>query len=703
MVQYMVVIFIISYNLKERIGLKKRLLAAALCIFMISPSAIAKNNTLILCAMETQYISINGALKTTDVAPFIYDETTYLPIRAVTEAFGAEVDYNFENQTITVAMNGQSCVFNVSEGLNYGDRVYLPARRMVEALSFTIDWYDGLVAISDEATNLSDANVVSAKSRLKYMGHGDRKYDYTVVFSKDGGLFTSAFKLGLGTRMPDAEIHYTLDGSEPTLNSPVYSEPIEIKDRTFEENAISNIRTADEDFITPRSKILKGTVVKAKAFDKSGNSTATAVNSYFIAKNIFTRYKLPIVSVVTPQENLFDESTGIYTPQNCANKGSDWERDAYIEMFDKDGQKVISQTAGLRINGAFTRKYQQKSLRVYARENPDFANGKEKKFKYDFFNGKAVDNNGDAIDSYKSIILKNAGDDWYNYFIRDMMCQKIAEPLNVDTLAGQHAIVFINGEYWGVHEIRERYSDNYFKSHYNLFDTIDAAMVEISDDRDRADLSEGEESDLQDFNEKFYFVINNDMSVSENYEQALEYFDIDNLIDFYAVNIYFENTDWPFNNIKIWKNKNPENAVDGRWRWVLSDMDGTFESLENNVIYTSSIGEEALKRWKNDKTGALGYLLEDEPCLMQKFVASLLKNEDFRTQFETRYRECIEQYFSYDTISPIMDELTGILEPLRAEHRKRYPNSWNAPSYTPLYQYALSRQKSALEEIERYF
>lgn len=648
-------------------------------------------------------MSVNGEIKMTDAAPFIYDSTTYLPIRAVSEGFGAEVIYDETDYTVTVILDGKSTVLNASEGINFNDRIYLPARKLVESFGFTIDWYDGLVAVSDNGVVLEDATIIKAKSDLKYIGHKDRMVDYSISFSEPAGLYTDDFKLQLTTDMPDAVIHYTIDGSEPTESSPVYSGSIDIKDRTFDDNTISKIRTADEDFIAPLSKIFKGTTIKAKAFDSNGNSSKTAVSSYFVAKNIFTRYGVTVVSITTPQENLFDSSTGIYVPPNYTNKGSDWEREAYMEVFDTDGSLAVSQTVGLRINGAFTRKYQQKSLRVYARENTGYTNGDSKKFSYDFFNSAVTDSSGDTVDSYKVILLKNSGDDWYNYFIRDALVQQIAKPLNVDISEYTPAVVFINGEYWGVHEIRERYDDNYFKSHYNLSSTADVAMIEISDDRDRADLSEGEDSDLQEFNEEFSFVVDNDMSVSENYLKACTFFDMDNLIDYYAVNIYFENNDWPFNNIKVWKNKNPENEIDSRWRWVLSDLDGTFENLENNVLYTGSIGRNALARWESDKTGALGYLLEDEPCLMQKFITSLLKNDEFREKFKTRYIECIENYFTYETISPILESMTKTLAPLRAEHRLRYPNSWNMPNYTQLIMFANTRQTSAMQEIKNYF
>lgn len=684
--------------------MKKFLSALLISSMLSSASAFAQSSgTLIMFAMESNRMSVNGEIKTTDVAPFLYDSTTYLPIRAISEGFGAEVIYDGKANTVTVIFNNTQNIFNISDGINYKSRVYLPARRIMEAFGLKIEWYDGLIAISDSGEELNSASVIKAKSDLRYIGHKDRKFDYNITFSKPSGFYTDDFSLQLSTEMPDAKIYYTTDGSEPTVNSLVYSGSIEIKDRTFDDNTISMIPTAEEDFCTPSGKIFKATTIKAKAINLNGNSTPTVVNSYFVAKNIFTRYNVHVISITTPEQNLFDTSTGIYIPPNYTNKGSEWERDAYMEVFDPDGNCMLSQTVGLRINGAFTRKYQQKSFRVYARENSEYRNGTKKKFKYDFFNGASVDSSDEIIDSYKTIILRNAGDDWYNYFVRDGIVQRIAKPLNVDTTSYNLSVVFINGEYWGVHEIRERYDDDYFKSHYNLASSSDVAMIEISEDRNKADLSDGEEADLLEFNEEFSFVTDNDMSVSENYQKACSFFDIDNLIDYYSLNIYFENNDWPFNNIKIWKNKNPQNSIDTRWRWAVSDMDGTFENLEDNVIYTGWIGEAALKRWQEDKTGAMGYLLEDESCLMQRFICSLLKNDEFREKFQARYRECIENYFSYDKISPIIEDMTNSIAPLRSEHRQRYRNSWNMPTYTQLFMYANSRPAKALAELENYF
>lgn len=683
--------------------MQKGMIAALLLCTMFSPQSLKKDSVVVLCAAETQYISVNDTVSELKEKPFVYNNVTYLPVRGVAEALGAKIGYSEAKKSITASVGNQEITIDSSGSLNMESRTYLPARKLAEQFGLQVEWYEGLIALSNKGTSLSPSDIAHAKEDLKFTEYTDRKFEYAPDFSKDAGLYTEPVTLTLSSKIKDAVIRYTVDGSEPTASSYLYTGPIKIQDRTWEKNALSDIRTTDENFVPPKSQYFKGTTIKAKAFDKNGNSTATSVHSYFIANDIFERYRVPVISITVPSGSLFDGENGIYVPPNYYNKGSEWERNAYMEVFDTSGNEVVSQTVGLRIHGGFTRIYQQKSMRVYARENVSLKNGGEKKFKYDFFNGKAVDSSGKAIKSYKAILLKNAGDDWYNYFIRDMLCQKIAAPLHVDTIAGQPSVVFINGEYWGVHEIRERYDDNYFKSHYDLADSADVAMVEISDDRDHADLSEGEDSDLQDFKDKFNFVANNDMSVWENYEKACGYFDIDNLIDYYAINVYFENTDWPFNNIKIWKNKNPENKVDGRWRWALSDMDGTFENLRYHVSDTGSAGGAALWRWSRGEAGTLGYLLEDEPCLMQRFMVSMLKNDDFRHKFESRYRECIDNYFSYDAVAPIITDLSEKIKPLRAEHKKRYPTSWNKSSYAELFNYAETRRYSALQEIENYF
>lgn len=498
------------------------------------------DNIFIACALETPFMQVNDVLTETDSVPFLYDSTSYVPIRSITEAFGAEVSYEAETSTVIVVLNEQIQEFKVNDGIIYNDRTYFPIRKLVECFGFNVEWYDGLITISNINQQLSNNVIDETKSKLNFVGYQDRKTAYSVTFSAAAGLYADAFDLYLETGMPNAEIHYTTDGSDPTVNSPLYTDKIYVTDRTMEANTISNIRTADEDFITPYGRIFKGTTIKAKAFDQNGNSSPISVSSYFINKNIFSRYGVKVVSITTPQENLFDSEIGIYTPNNCFNKGSEWERSAYMEVFDTAGNCTVSQTVGLRINGAFTRKYQQKSLRIYARENNNYLNGDSKKVKYDFFDEKVTDNTSVPIDTYKTIILRNSGDDWYNNFIRDAIVEELAEPLRVDTMGYIPSVVFINGEYWGVHEIRERYDDSYFKQHYNLNNTTDVAMVEIGTGGSTAEISEGDDNDLEDFNSKAYFVINNDMTNSEYYEKAGTYFDVDNLIDYYCLSKQLE-------------------------------------------------------------------------------------------------------------------------------------------------------------------
>lgn len=525
----------------------------------------------------------------------------------------------------------------------------------------------------------------------------------TVDFSHSCGFYTSPFTLTLSTELDGGIIYYTTDGSEPDKTSKQYRAGINIYDRQYEPDSLTGFRTTPEDiiFIPPYEKVFKGTVIKAKAYNRKGEMTRTFTSTYFVSPDIYERYGVKVISLSADKDDFFDSESGIYMPPNYENKGAEWERSAYMEVFDENGVSMLSQPVGVRINGGFTRRYQQKSLRIYARENNSMQNGTSKKFKFDPFDGEVRDIDGKPITSYKRLILRNSGDDWWNYRLKDAAAQKIAGNMGLLTEGYSPCVVFLNGEYWGVHDIRERLDEHYFQSRFNLINDSDVSMVEISADRDRADLSVSDENELEDFNKKIWFIINNDMAESENYQIAQDYFDLDNLIDYYCLNMFFENNDWPTNNVKIWRNHNPENKLDLKWRFVVSDMDGILEQPKRAAA--QMYGILSLKCWNYDSGGTMEYILDYVPGLMSKMMKSLLNNRDFSDKLKSRYIECIDTYFTSENIeNALKDIYYGIIH-LRDEHRNRYPVSWESENIDPLIEYAHIRPDKAKREAEIFF
>ena len=306
-------------------------------------------------------------------------------------------------------------------------------------------------------------------------------------FSQPAGFYENSFLLYLATDEPDTSIHFTLDGSEPTAASAVYSTPLRIASRAGEPNRYAAIESVAASWNKPDEEVFKASIVRAKAINLStGAASAVVTNTYFVGADAVNRYNLPVVSLVTDPDNLFDDQTGIYVLgqayaaqkdaditederqvfANYNQRGREWERPVHIELFEPDGQPALAQDGGVRIHGSGSRRYPQKSLRVYARSEYD----QQEVFEYPLFTGQPDDpeNTAPTAYKYKQFLLRNSGQDWMSSNFRDVFVQRLASSTTLDTQAGRPAMVFLNGEYWGFYNLQERYDEYYLYNKYGI-------------------------------------------------------------------------------------------------------------------------------------------------------------------------------------------------------------------------------------------
>jgi len=552
--------------------------------------------------------------------------------------------------------------------------------------------------------------------------------DGSVVFSKSGGLYEQEFSLQLSTNIENGVIRYTLDGSDPTSESTQYTKELTIADRTGEDNLLSAIvisgssgglpgggdgpnnddgndnggkirpNAATQDITeenilalaagggnstssAPAENVFKGTVVKAAVFSASGEMLSNiSAQSYFVSEDIFTRYgSLPFVSIVTDADNFYDSSTGIYANYN--QSGSDWERAVYFEMFEADGTSVISQSMGVRINGGTTRSLAQKALRFYARSSYDEEN---KSIDYELFEGLTTSYSDDILTSFKRIILRSSGNDNSGSLFRDALMQSLVSDLNVDTQASRPCIAFVNGEFWGIYNIRERYDNYYFANHYDI-DKDKVAILEISSNSSTPEVNEGDESDLAFYNEMRSFFNNNSLTSDENYKKAQEYLDVDNFIDYYITNIYSGNTDWPGNNNVFWRYKTDNGGydstavwyMDGRFRWVIKDMDWGFglQTTQSNNTLLHALNESSSSTG-GGQGGGMGFTSAESTLFFRK----LLENEEFKAKFINRFCDIMNTNYDTDTVVAAINAMKAEIEPAISEQANRYPSSVSSVS-----------------------
>lgn len=488
-------------------------------------------------------------------------------------------------------------------------------------------------------------------------------------FSHESGFYDSEFYLTLEHEEPGVKIFYTTDGSKPDLESTQYIEPVLIRDRTGEENKLSIIKTS-ESWVEPIGSVFKGTVLRAIAVTDEGEESNVISRSFFVSEKAQERYTLPVISLIIDENYLFDKELGIYTIENASNRGLFWERPAHIEFFEPDGSIGFRQNMGLRIHGGATRGYRQKSLRIYARHDYDIND----LFNYNVFADESIPETDEHFIEYKSLILRNGGNDYGSTLIRDAFMQSLIEQCDdLDTQKFRPAILFMNGEYWGIHIIRERYDEYYLSNKYSVEKNEIALMT------GRQSLKFGSINDRNDFIYLREYIAENDLSYQENYENVIRDMCIDNFIIYYTAQIFFGNTDWPHGNIDYWRLRPgfDHNTLDNRWRWLLFDTDfgfGRYGEVE------SELRDEFRKKY-GPIAGPDGHTLHwatseinyrhgsDWPNIM---IRGLLDNEDFKHQFINTMSDYLNSYFSTDRVLTKLNEIVSILEPEMQEHLDRW-------------------------------
>ncbi|MDL2241475.1 CotH kinase family protein, partial [Bacteroidales bacterium OttesenSCG-928-L03] len=362
------------------------------------------------------------------------------------------------------------------------------------------------------------------------------------AFSVAGGIYSSTVRLNFLAPPTGETIYYTTDGKEPTQSSTKY-------------NAGATI------------SINNTTVIRARSFANNKMASDITGASYIFDNQI----DLPVVSLITDPINLDDNTIGIYTAgtngipgkgqSEPRNWNQDWSRPANFELFDINGVSQLNQELDIAISGGWTRASAQKSLKISPRKK--FG---DNRLRYDIFSATKPKR------KYKDILLRNSGNDWGNTMMRDAFMQSlIMHRMDMDYQAYEPAILYLNGSYFGIQNLRERTSKDYLYSNYGL-DEDEFYLIEGGVDIDEITYH-------PEFSKVTDLVLNQDVSQESVYQTLKEMVDVDNMINYFFIQIYYGNTDWPHNNLKTWK------TIDnGKWRWILFDTDFGFTTANYDAF-----------------------------------------------------------------------------------------------------------------------
>ena len=377
------------------------------------------------------------------------------------------------------------------------------------------------------------------------------------VFSEKGKVVTGSMSISLTLSLPEgtpegATIRYTMDGSEPTMSSAPYMNPI---------------------------TITKTHVIRAKIFCEGWLSPRSTTHTFILHPREVT---LPVIAISTNSKYLNDPKIGIYVDgtykSGKKNYEYDWRRPIHFEYFEGENTpSSLNQLCETRIMGGATRGNKFKSLAVYA--NKRFGT---KRLGYEFFPDQRP-----GLTDFKSIALRNAGNDFDYLYMRDAIIQRtMAQHVDLDWQAWSPAIIYINGEYKGMLNIRERSNEDNIYTNYDGLEDID--MIENWNE-----LKEGDKNHWNQF-KNFYAEHNHTL---KEYEQWIDWEEFFNLM---IMNLYYNNQDFPGNNIVMWRPR----TADGRWRFVAKDTDfglGLYGSSAsyNTIEWLYTPGYDSNRDWGN--------------------------------------------------------------------------------------------------------
>ena len=494
-------------------------------------------------------------------------------------------------------------------------------------------------------------------------------------FSLLAGFYTEDQYLEISIDDPIATIRYTINGNEPTVTSPVYSTPILLQSRAGEANIFSEIRTNRDpylwlpDWVPPSGEVFKANVIRARTFKNGFHPSEIITRTYFIDENINQRYStLPVISIISDYEHLFDNNTGIYVPgvnhrrgdSGSGNYFQDWEKPAHIEFFQPGGELGFSQDVGISIQGGTSPAGPQKGLHVIARSEY----GKNR-IEYPIFENDP--SKAKNLTEFKRIIIRAWGSLITGSLFNDAYAHRLMAKREIDIQAYQPAVVFINGEYWGLHALREANKNSwYYQYHYDLDRDDPGYDILIHSFRNGQPYPYIDEGDADHWNEMINYLNTHDMNISENYEYIKTQIDVDNFITYLGHCLYVGKWDWPNNNDASWRPRTAE----GKWRWIQYDMETGFGVATGLGPEFAMLGPQfnmlkaAIEGIDIPGFGTYG----PHPIL-----AKIYNNEEFKDSFIDWFAYHLNHEFIPDSMNYILEEMAAEIRPYMQEYKHRWP------------------------------
>ena len=574
---------------------------------------------------------------------------------------------------------------------------------------------EGNLTLPDETTPTDTTPAdTTPEAPDSLIGDGSPLVGIYPTFSEPGGFYTSRSKTVEITAPEGYTVRYTTDGSVPTKRSKAYTEAITI--------------SVDKG---------EGMTIRAACFDGSDKLTGQVITHTYICTD--ETAGLHYTVMLSCDE---DDLNAMYRDVHAKV-----ERAAHAEILAPDGTRIVSQDVGLRLFGGSSRALQQKSFKIIARKDGYF--GDEPyvgagTFTYPFFPERTVisgKNAGRVLDKYDGLILRNGGNDSLlataadpdrPNMLRDGMSNEFIAKFapNVQMSYAHFAVVYLNGEYYGVLELRENQNEDYIKRLYGV-DDADVVVVKSELDTTRACENHTNGGGCRFCGSWFFYETDEDAAAQKEMKDWIalckkaagavnaseaEYrkvfaeveskLDLRNALEYMACACYLVNTDWPHNNIRVWRYTGEAvdgvAITDGKWRFATRDMDFTMARYnkgaalpEIETTHTVDMFSWVLSNYVEGYGDQQQYT---DALYLQGLFSFLMRDDTFRADFAEFCRTLASDEASAYLLS-LYEAAYDQLDPIVGDHISRWKGSVRGMiADTRSWRKAAARTKSFIED-----